>query len=175
MIWGKTVLKDLENLEIVHTMEEIEKMSKSKYKCLVKRKVQEKALKYLLDKKNHRNGKGNEIQYTSLKMQGYLISEDMDILNHERKYIFQLRTKMNFKVKTHFKGMYRNTVCDGCNISESTTKHSLECESLLGKNELVTYLPQYIDLYGDNECEQFYIARIFRDNMKRLPETWDHN
>ena len=57
--WGKTVLKDLENLEIVHTMEEIEKMSKSKYKCLVKRKVQEKALKYLLDKKNYRNGKGN--------------------------------------------------------------------------------------------------------------------
>ena len=66
-------------------------MSKSKYKCLVKRKVQEKALKYLLDKKNDRNGKGNKIQYTSLKMQGYLISDDMDILNQERKYIFQLR------------------------------------------------------------------------------------
>ena len=97
--WGKTVLKDLENLDICHTIEEIEKMSKSNYKCLVKKKVQEKALKYLLDKKNHRNGKGNKIQYTSLKMQGYLISEDMDILSQKRKYLFQFRTKRHFRIK----------------------------------------------------------------------------
>ena len=93
-------------------------MSKSKYKCLIKRKIKEKALKYLLDKKNHRNGKGNKIQYTSLKMQGYLISKDMDILNQE--YIFQLRTKMHFKIKSHFRHMHLDSLCDGCRIDEST-------------------------------------------------------
>ena len=149
-------------------------MPKATFKKLIKTKIKEHALLYLIDKKIKQNGKGIDIIHSNLDMQNYLQSEDLEINNDERKLIFQLRTKINFKVKTHFKGMYRNTVCDGCNISESTTKHSLECESLLGKNELVTYLPQYIDLYGDNEYEQVYIARIFRDNMKRLPETWDH-
>jgi hypothetical protein len=167
--WGKTVLKDLENLEIVHTMEEIEKMSKSKYKCLIKRKIKEMALKYLLDKKNHRNGKGNEIQYTSLKMQGYLISEDMDILNQERKYIFQLRTKMHFKIKSHFRHMHLDSICDGCRIDESTTKHTLECKELLTNSEIVTYIPSYQDIYSNDEDEQVYIARIIQDNLGRIP------
>ena len=149
-------------------------MPKATFKKLIKTKKKEHALLYLIDKKIKQNVKGIDIIHSNLDMQNYLQSEDLEINNDERKLIFQLRTKINFKVKTHFKGVYRNTVCDGCNIIESTTKHSLECESLLGKNELVTYLPQYIDLYGDNEYEQVYIARIFRDNMKRLPETWDH-
>ena len=48
-----------------------------------------------------------------------------------------------------------------------------ECtlQVLQGKNELVTYLPQYEDLYGNVENEQVYIARVFRDNMRRQPET----
>ena len=156
--WGKTVLKDLENLEIVYTMEEIEKMSKSKYKCLIKRKIQEKALKYLLDKKNHRNG--NEIQYTSFKMQGYLISEDMDILNHERKYIFQL---------SNFRHMHLDTICDGCQMDESTTKHTLVCKELLTNSEIVTYIPSYQDIYSNDEDEEVYIARITQDNLGRIP------
>ena len=35
-----------------------------------------------------------DINYNGLKMQSYLKSEDMDITNEERKYNFQLRTKM---------------------------------------------------------------------------------
>ena len=95
----------------------------------------------------------------------------MNINNDERKLILQLRTKMNFKVKSHFRRMHIDTICDGCRIAESTTEHSLECQTLLGKNELVTYLPNYTDLYRNDENEQVYIARIFRENMKRLPEV----
>ena len=54
---------------------------------------------------------------------------------------------------------------------ESTTKHVLECQVLLGQNEIVTYLPLYKDLYGNDKNEQVYIARVFRDNVRRLPET----
>ena len=67
--------------------------------------------------------------------------------------------------------MHIDTICDGCRIAESTTEHSLECQTLLRKNELVTYLPNYTDLYGNDKNEQVYIARIFRKNMKRLPEV----
>ena len=42
--------------------------------------------------------------------------------------------------------------------------------SIAREDELVTYLPKYQGIYGNDENEQVYIARIFRDNMKRLPE-----
>ena len=54
---------------------------------------------------------------------------------------------------------------------ESTTKHSLECHTLVGKNYLVTYSQQCNNLYGNDETEQAFIARIVRDNMKRLPKS----
>ena len=81
---------------------------------------------YLIEKRNTRNGKGMEIQYEKLGMQSYLNTEDMDISNEERKYIFQLRIKMCFKIKSHFRNMFENTICEWCNIEESTTSHTLE-------------------------------------------------
>ena len=111
-----------------------------------------------------------ELSYQKLTMQNYLFSEDTDILNEERKFIFQMRTKMSFRIKTHFRSMHINVFCGGCNLEESTTKHTLECVSLLGRNELVTYLPSIDDLYGDDEDEQVYVARILKDNIRRLPE-----
>ena len=43
-----------------------------------------------------------ELLYENLTMQNYLCSEDIDISNEDRKYIFQMRTKMCFRIKTHF-------------------------------------------------------------------------
>ena len=111
-----------------------------------------------------------ELSYENLRMQNYLCSEDIVISNEERKYIFQMRTKMCFSIKTHFRNMHTNVICGGCKIEESTTKHTLECTSLLGSNELVTYIPDIQDLYGDDEDKQVYIARILKDNIRRLPE-----
>ena len=75
------------------------------------------------------------------------------------------RTRMNFGIKTHFRKMHDNTLCDGCQLEESTTRHTLECSSLIGRNELVTYE----DLFGTDKEEQVYIARIICDNLKRMP------
>ena len=109
--------------------------------------------------------------YEQLEIQSYLNTEDMNITNEERKYIFQLRTKMCFKIKTHFRNMFENTVCEGCNIEESTTSHTLACKSLIGGNELVTFLPNYDDLYGEDEDELVYLARVIKDNISRLPSN----
>ena len=65
--------------------------------------------------------------------------------------------------------MHLDSRCDGCRTHESTTKHTLECPSLLGGNELVTYIPDYEDLFGQDEQEQVYIARLIKDNLERLP------
>ena len=107
--------------------------------------------------------------YSEHKMQNYLHTEAIDIQNYERKLIFQIRTKMHYKIKTHFQNMYEDVICNGCRMAESTTRHTLECHTLLGKNEMVTYLPIYEDIYGGDENEQAYISRILRDNLGRLP------
>ena len=105
-------------------------------------------------------------------MQNYLQSEDMDITNDERKLIFQLRTTTSFKIKSHFRSMHYNTLCEGCFIEQSTKKNTLECKELIGRNELVTNLPIYKELYEENKDSQVYIARILKDNFRRLPKDY---
>ena len=167
--WISTVKQNLKQLDITLTLQNIEEMPKNTYKKIIKNKIKKEAFSYLVKKRDERNGKGIEILYQNLDMQTYLGSEDIDITNEERKLIFQLRTKMCFKIKTHFRNMYANTICEGCHLNESTTKHTLECVRLIGRNEIVTYLPSYHDIYGEDEDEQVYIARIIKDNISRLP------
>ena len=59
-----------------------------------------------------------EIHYEKLAMKSYLRSEDINISNEERQFIFQLRTKMCFQNKSHFSHMYESTICDGCKLEE---------------------------------------------------------
>ena len=97
---------NLNELEILLTLEEIELMPIATFKKLVKLKIKEKAFIYLINQKVKRNGKGIEINHLIHEMQNYLKSEDMNINNDERKLILQLRTKMNFKVRSHFRRMH---------------------------------------------------------------------
>ena len=75
-------MRDLNTLGIDFTLQEIEEMPEKRYKQLMKRKIKEHALKYLINKKERRNAKGKEIQYTDLSMQNYLQSEDIEINNY---------------------------------------------------------------------------------------------
>ena len=169
--WGNTIIENLQHLKNEMTIQEIEEMPKATYKKLIKKRIKEKAFEYLLSIRNKRNGKGMEILYTWLQMQTYLGSEDIEITNEERKLIFQLRTQMSFNIKSHFRSMHTNTICEGCFSEESTTKHTLYCKNLIGKNEIVTYLPIYEELYEEDEDSQVYIARILKDNFRRLPTS----
>ena len=108
-------------------------------------------------------------------MQNYVLSEEMDISNEEWKCIFLNENKNVFKKQQknknkHFLNMLTTVICGGWKTHNSTAKHTLECTNLLGGNELVTYIPDIEDLYGDNEEKQVYIARILKDNIRRLPE-----
>ena len=78
---------------------------------------------------------------------------------------------MSFSIKSHFRNMHVNTICDGCHTEESTTSHALICAALLGGNEIVTYIPNIEDLYGENEDEQVYISRLLQDNIRRMQST----
>ena len=57
--------------------------------------------------------------------------------------------------------------CEVCKVNECTQRHLLECPILIGKNEQVTYLPNYSDLFESNISEQVYIATLMKDNLER--------
>ena len=68
-------------------MEDIENMPKQTYRKIIKKKIIEFSLKYLLEKRYRRNGKGMEIHNEKLAMQPYLRSEDINISNEERQFM----------------------------------------------------------------------------------------
>ena len=68
--WVSTVIKDLEEFEITQTFEEIKQMSKSQFSNILKLKVKQNALKYLL---NRQKSKGKEIKYENIRMAEYLL------------------------------------------------------------------------------------------------------
>ena len=110
--WVKTVQSNFLELGLKLSFAEIEEMPKQTYKKIIKQVIKERSLEYLLAKRNKRNGKGMQMKYCELQMQNYLHSEDLDIQNHERKIIFQLRTNMHFKIKPNFQNMYLDIICD---------------------------------------------------------------
>ena len=71
--------------------------------------------------------------------------------------------------------MHIDTICDGCQIEQSTTSHTLICNALMGGNEIVTYIPNIEDLYGENEDEQVYISRLLQDNIRRMQHVAGQN
>ena len=64
------MIKDLEEFEITQTFEEIKQMSKSQFSNILKLKVKQNALKYLL---NRQKSKGKEIKYENIRMAEYLL------------------------------------------------------------------------------------------------------
>ena len=59
-------------------------------------------------------------------------------------------------------------MCKNCPNTIMDQRHLLECKNLLGKNEIVSYIPTYEDLFRGDLEEQIYISRILKENLFRL-------
>ena len=71
--------------------------------------------------------------------------------------------KANFK--EHFKP---DLVCSAGKSNECNQRHLLECQALIGSNELFSYIPNYEDVFNDEDTrEQNYIATLMFENLKR--------
>ena len=48
--------------------------------------------------------------------------------------------------------MHKDTVCDGCKLEESSTKHTLEYKALLGRNktDICQYMMTYLEWMKKN-------------------------
>ena len=89
-------------------------------------------------------------------MAPFLTSSNEDFELKTATFIAKIQTHMIEHIKSNFKEQYKpNLLCNSCNLSECTQKHLLECSALIGSNEILSYIPDYCDIFEyDNIQEQ---------------------
>ena len=108
--WMKSVQKDLDSLEIFLSYEDIQNVSGNQFRTFVNQICEDKALEYL-QKLKLKHSKVLHIEHSSLKIQSYLLPENMWNIQLA-KLLFQARTRM-LEVK--------------CNYKEKYTREGLQC------------------------------------------------
>ena len=100
-------------------------------------------------------------------MAEYLIPNSEKISIEERKWIFRCRVD-DIDIKGNRRWQYEDISCSSCNMNiEETQFHLLNCKYLLGKNENISYIPDYSELFHGDIQEQVYISRILKENFNR--------
>ena len=168
--WVSQVLSDLEKLEIHIELEQIQRMSENKYNQLLTKQINKEAFNWLLEKKMSRksaNAKGKYLFYSELKMADYLAPSDIEASIEEKKWLFKCKVE-DIDVKCNRRWQNEITICQSCNENtEETQCHILFCKNLIGKNELLTYIPSYSELFGTDIQGQIYTSRLIKDNHER--------
>ena len=162
--WASLVLKDLNEFDINYTMDEIREFKEETWKTFIK----EKSTKYTIIYLNSIVGSKSR-SYNELKMSKFLSSDSEDTPIETAKFIAKIQTHMIETVRMNFQGHYNpDFVCKSCNVSECNQSHLLYCVSLIGSNDLVTYIPEYQDIFNDDDPrEQCFIANLRMTNLEK--------
>ena len=91
---------------------------------------------------------------------------ESDVSCEEKKWMVKFRT-YNIDLEANFKWKYEQHLGISCKESiYETNEHLVLCQKLIRKNELVSYIPDYKDLFGKDVDEHIYISRIFKENFR---------
>lgn len=161
--WAVTVLKDLEELNLDISLDDIKQMNKSSFERKLKETAESKALEDL-NKVKSGHSKVKDLKHTKLQMRNYFLPNGINQSKEESQLIFQLRSRMTF-LKTNYKGIYDTYECSACEEKEENEAHILECKELLKWNKEVNETIEYENIYKSNVEEQVKIARLFQQNM----------
>ena len=127
--WTLQVAEDLDDFEISGKFEFIRSKSKNSFKKLVKKKMKEHAMNYLLELKAD-HSKLDNLVYNKLKLQNYLKNDLIPV--HEAKNLFKFRVRAaNFK--ENYGERYEDKSCPMCKVHVDTQAHSVQCEEVKDK------------------------------------------
>ena len=158
--WASTCLKNLNELGIEMSLEEIKIMKKSKFKSILDEKLSVVAFNYL---KRKQGSKGKEIQFSELEISDYLLPWSGLLLDDQRK-IFSLRNKM-VKIVNNFSSVKQACLCGELENLE----HLYICEQFnIDKNEEVT---PYSEIYTNNISNQVKVLRRFEQTFLKREQT----
>ena len=139
--------------------EEIESISKNKFKKIVETKIDKYALQQLNAQKS-KHSKSQYLQSASFKTAGYLIDERFS--KSESQLLFRLRSK-TLNVKQNFENQHMNNLCQTCRLFPETQSHLLQCPEIAPKLKLLNLQdnpPEEKFIYG-NVDQQLNIVKIY--------------
>ena len=150
-------------------------MSKNQFKKFCKEKVVQKALSFLVKKKESRNlehYKGKQPKYSKLQIQGYLSFSGINISIEEKKWLFKCSIE-DIELNKNHRWKKNKTLCTFCETLEITQQNLIECKNLSGRNQLVKNAPIYEDISQEDIEKQISISRIMKNNLSILKHLED--
>ena len=145
--WTEQVMKDLSDLNIKADLQALEGMAKSTFKNLVKCKGMEFALDQLNTEK-FKHSKMENLVYTDLKVQDYLLSTE--ITTEQKRNLFLFRTRM-----ANFSENFRNgdmaQPCKMCHLFRDSQSHGVDCYETM----------KYVKIKGN--LQEIYTNNISRE------------
>ena len=148
-------------------------MSKLKFKDIVKSQINIKSFDYLQELKlTH---KIRHIKYSNWKMADYFSPSESNMSIEERKFIFKCRCE-DLYLKTTKPWLYETEdIMCVCSQFEETPSHIIQCDLLLSKNDLLSYIPSYNDFFDGDLNEKMYAAKILKENIRIRQEIVNMN
>jgi len=150
------VTKDMKEINLKVTYEEIKTCTKRKWNELVNIKTEEKGFKTLVEE-NKTKEKTKHISFERLQMSDYLQKNSSSKLSKE---IFQIRSG-TFDVKTLRKWDYNDNLCVACQLKEENMGHFMTCEAYGRKPKA-----DWENIYG-NRCENKEMVLIAQEATAR--------
>ena len=127
--WAETVKKDMDEIQLNLSEENIKTMKKNKFKEHLKKKINQAAFNDLLKRKDS-HSKVDHINFKNFEAQAYIKSYKFKTV--DKQLLFKLRTRMT-NVKANFKTMHENIHCDLCD------EEVLQNDALLLDNYKLSY------------------------------------
>ena len=154
--WGSTCIKDLEYLEIKMSLDEIKAVTVNKFKGMLNKSIEQRALQYLRDK---RGSKGIEMNYLKIEMAEYLMPNDEQLSIEGQRYIFAIRNRM-VNVPVNFPKNQSEVKC-ACGVKEDM-QHIYLCEYWNKQIEP----KEYTYIFSDKVKEQVEVYKRFKANIE---------
>ena len=144
------VKKDMDELDIQLSEEDIKNTTKLVWKNFVNEKVVEECLRFLTEE-NSEKSKTTHITFESLEMREYLRQNNNIFIS---KTIFSARSG-TLDIKEWNSWNYKDKLCVMCKLWEENFKHFMTC-SAYGNNPLVIH---WSEIFGNDADKQVTIAK----------------
>ena len=154
--WVSTCKKNLEELKLPLSNQEIRSMPKKVFMDLIRKKCKIRAYEYLMSK---RGKKGQNIHYTSIRMSEYLFPNEQLSIEDQRN-VFDMRNNMT-NIPSNFKSEKENTTTCICGEKENMI-HIYNCEKLNTEKPR----EKYENIFGNNVKKIRYVLQRFNENLK---------
>ena len=174
--WINQKNEDKTSLNIDISEDSIKKMTKYKFKKLVKQKIQIKASEFLYNIRDQENRTKSK-NLKNYKFQNYLKCNNISI--KEKKLLFSLRTR-TVDVKTNYRNKYKlNMYCRLCKDTseEESERHLLKCKNIIDNidSNIDISTAKYESIFSENIEDQVSITKIYRAIFKTQAKLLQEN